>query len=359
VLDLFSGIGGISLGLESTGGFETAAFCEVDPFCREVLAHHWPGVPIHDDVRRLTALTLGGLQPDAIVGGAPCQPFSVAGKQQGQADERHLWPHFARLVRELRPRWVIAENVPGIRGLAADEVLADLEAAGYSCWPLVVGADDVGAPHRRKRVWFVAHFAGEGRGRGEEALAHGDEAGRVAVRGCGLQHGVGAAQRDDVDGRGAGPVGEPTGSGSDRHASRTEAQYPVLGIASTVMGDSERCGLRAGRERQAPDADASGPRWPARPGEPQHEWEEPRLSRMGHADQPRADAQPAASGSRDAASESGARSPEFPLGSAVDGLPERLVRRANRESLKALGNSVVPQVVAMIGRAILSVEAQP
>jgi len=109
VLDLFSGIGGFSLGLERAG-MRTVAFCEIEPFCQAVLRKHWPGVPIFEDVRKLTASDLS--EPiDVICGGYPCQPFSVAGKRLGAADDRHLWPEYFRLVKELRPAWVIGENV--------------------------------------------------------------------------------------------------------------------------------------------------------------------------------------------------------------------------------------------------------
>ncbi len=164
VLDLFSGIGGFALGLEAVG-MQTVAFAERDPFARGVLRHHWPAVPCYADVAAVTEARLradGIPLPDLVCGGFPCQPFSVAGEQRGTEDERHLWPHFARIVAECRPRWVVAENVPGIRAIAADGVCGDLEALGYACWPCVVGADDAGAPHIRKRVWFVAHADGIG-----------------------------------------------------------------------------------------------------------------------------------------------------------------------------------------------------
>src|SRR5215469_6663902 len=116
LLDLFSGIGGFSLGLERTGGFRTVAFCEADAFCRRVLLKHWPEVPCYDDVRCLTAerLAAAGIAVDAICGGWPCQPHSFAGSRSGAADERDLWPEFIRLIREIRPRWVLGENVPGL-----------------------------------------------------------------------------------------------------------------------------------------------------------------------------------------------------------------------------------------------------
>src|SRR3990167_7230120 len=111
VLDLFSGIGGFSLGLERTGGFRTIAFCEIEPYCRAVLKKHWPDVPCFTDVRTLTACDVGAV--DLICGGYPCQPFSEAGKRLGAQDDRHLWPEYLRLIQELRPTWVIGENVAG------------------------------------------------------------------------------------------------------------------------------------------------------------------------------------------------------------------------------------------------------
>lgn len=159
VLDLFSGIGGFSVGLERAG-FETVAFCEIEPYCQGVLRKHWPDTPIYNDVRSLTAEQLradGLVWPDVIVGGYPCQPFSVAGKQRGAEDDRHLWPEVYRLVGEIRPSWCIFENVAGHIKLGLDEVLSDLDAEGYAARPFVIPACGVDAPHRRDRVWIVAH----------------------------------------------------------------------------------------------------------------------------------------------------------------------------------------------------------
>ena len=156
VLDLFSGIGGFSLGLERTGGFETVAFCEYEKFPQQVLAKHWPDVPCFPDVRTLKGSDIDG-PIDVICGGYPCQPFSTAGKRRGQEDDRHLWPEFARLVDELRPTWVIGENVAGHISMGLDDVLSDLERQGYACRTFVIPAVAVDAHHRRDRVWTVAH----------------------------------------------------------------------------------------------------------------------------------------------------------------------------------------------------------
>ena len=173
-LDLFSGIGGFSLGLEAVG-FQTIGFCEKDEFCRKVLAKHWPDVPCFSDIKDLKYSTATGLlwdgrqdidgyPIDIITGGFPCQPFSQAGKRQGVADDRYLWPEMLRVIREVRPRWVLGENVAGIVKMALDQVLADLEGLGYTCQSFIVPACAVDAPHQRKRVWIVAHHSEHGRG---------------------------------------------------------------------------------------------------------------------------------------------------------------------------------------------------
>tara|TARA_R110000764_G_scaffold238980_1_gene337162 strand:- start:589 stop:1890 length:1302 start_codon:yes stop_codon:yes gene_type:complete len=151
LLDLFSGIGGFSLGLERTGGFETVAFCEYDKKARLVLNKHWPDVPIYEDVRTLEHD--GSI--DVISGGFPCQPFSVAGKQKGKEDDRHLWPAMFKLIQKHRPTWVIGENVAGLIALGLDSVLADLESENYRTRTFVIPACSVNAKHRRDRLWII------------------------------------------------------------------------------------------------------------------------------------------------------------------------------------------------------------
>lgn len=160
VLDLFSGIGGFSLGLERAG-METVAFCEIDAFCQRVLKKHWPNIPIYDDISKLDGKKYAGTI-DLICGGFPCQPFSVAGKQKGKDDNRYLWPEMLRIIQESKPTWVIGENVPGIINLALEQVSTDLESEGYEVQMLIIPACAVNAPHRRSRVWIIAHTNGEG-----------------------------------------------------------------------------------------------------------------------------------------------------------------------------------------------------
>lgn len=159
VLDLFSGIGAFSLGLERAG-FSTVAFCEIDPFCRRVLAKHWPEVPCYDDIRHLTAARLAadGIAPDLICGGFPCQDISVAGRGAGIGGERSgLWSEFARLIGEIRPRYALVENVAALLGRGLGDVLGDLAALGYDAEWHCISAADLGACHARDRLWLAAY----------------------------------------------------------------------------------------------------------------------------------------------------------------------------------------------------------
>jgi DNA (cytosine-5)-methyltransferase 1 len=160
VLDLFSGIGGFALGLERSGGFAPAAFCEIEPYARRVLARHWPKVPCYDDVRTLSAACLArdGISVNAISGGFPCQDVSLAGPRAGIGGERSgLWSEYARLIGELRPEVVIVENTPGLLSAGFGRVLSDLAALGYSAWWDCIPACHLGANHERDRLWVVAY----------------------------------------------------------------------------------------------------------------------------------------------------------------------------------------------------------
>ena len=164
ILDLCSGIGGFSLGLESTGGFETIAFCEFDPFCQKVLNKHWPEVPIYNDLKEISKNeeTIRNIpEHDLICGGIPCQPFSVAGKQKGKEDDRHLWPYMFKIIKQKKPTWVIVENVGGFVNVALDDVCLDLEAEGYATQSFIIPACGVEAPHRRDRIWIIGKYTSE------------------------------------------------------------------------------------------------------------------------------------------------------------------------------------------------------
>ena len=157
-LDLFSGIGGFALAAEWSG-FKTVGFCETDKFCRKLLAKRWPSVPVYGDIRNLCGERIkeNGHIPDIITGGFPCQPYSVAGKRRGKEDNRSLWPEMLRIIREVEPSWVIAENVRGIVSMELDKVLTDLEDSNYSTESFIIPACALEAPHRRDRVWVVAN----------------------------------------------------------------------------------------------------------------------------------------------------------------------------------------------------------
>ncbi|MBN8968976.1 MAG: DNA cytosine methyltransferase [Rhizobiales bacterium] len=175
VLDLFSGIGGFSLGLERAG-MRTVAFCEIDEFCREVLRKHWPHVPIFGDIIDLRAISIGPV--DVICGGFPCQDVSIAGDRAGLAGKRSgLWVEMRRCIRAFRPRFAVVENTTGLLNLGMATVLGDLAALGYSCVWHCIPAAAVGAAHPRDRVWIVAYHCSERRTDG--AVDHGEHARQV------------------------------------------------------------------------------------------------------------------------------------------------------------------------------------
>jgi DNA (cytosine-5)-methyltransferase 1 len=186
---LFAGIGGLELGLERTGGFRAAWQVEIDPFCRRVLARHWPDVRRWDDVRTFPPEPLEEWHCDLICGGFPCQDVSLAGRRAG-IDGRHsgLWSEFARVVRVLRPRHVLVENVPGLLVRGLDRVLGDLAALGFDAEWECIPAASVGAPHIRDRVFILAHSERFG---GELRPAPGGRSGRLASGGPPVSHSVG------------------------------------------------------------------------------------------------------------------------------------------------------------------------
>lgn len=277
-LDLFSGIGGFAVGLEATNFFKTTCFVEQEPYCKEVLRHHFPEVPILGDIKNVKRSDLPDPDPDVILGGFPCQPFSSAGLQKAQSDSRHLWPEMFRLIKECRPSWVIGENVIGIVKLGLDEVLTDLENEGYATRTFNIPACAVGAPHLRQRVWIVAHNVAD-----------------PSISGL-QEHGYGQAEdaierSKDV----ADPQSKRHGRGSSKKC----------GNEQRIILPKEQEGGEMGRE-----AEGCG-----EPYRPDQWWEsEPPVGRLAH------------------------------------GVPNRV------SQIRALGNSIIPQIAKEIGNAIKTAE---
>ena len=164
-LDLFSGIGGWTLGFHATKQIETVGFCEIEDYPQQILKQHYPGTPIFEDVRKLdyeqlrtTGLISDTQKIDILTCSYPCQPFSVAGKKRGEEDPRHLWPEVHRLIRDdrIRPMYVLGENVGGHIRLGLDSVSEDMERSGYRWRCFSIEASCIGANHRRQRVWWIA-----------------------------------------------------------------------------------------------------------------------------------------------------------------------------------------------------------
>ena len=338
VLDLFSGIGGFSLGLERTGGFQTVAFCEIDPFCRRVLAKHWPDVRQYEDVKTLTAgqLRADGISVDVICGGFPCQDISTAGKGAGIKGSRSgLWSEYARLVGELRPRFVLVENVAALLGRGLDVVLGDLAALGFDAEWHCIPASAVGAPHRRDRLWIVAHSdCGGTMGVGCDGN-HNDCERHAATK---IQERENVEPRSDATGDVAntsskrrGETGRHSRGQAERTAERGEVAQPAgkrLEGTEQVRTEynigSQSCD--GGGAADIPDAGSSGQ---SRPGQPI----------------------PPAIGQAIELVDGRVRDfwrVEPDVGRVANGVPARVDR------LRSLGNAVVPQIPEMIGRAILA-----
>tara|TARA_R100000773_G_scaffold40280_1_gene36142 strand:+ start:284 stop:1120 length:837 start_codon:yes stop_codon:yes gene_type:complete len=208
-VDLCSGIGGFALGFQRAGLSQPVLFCDIEPWSRQVLAKHWPDVPIAEDVKEL-ASDPRRLVPncDILTAGYPCQPFSQAGVRRGEEDDRHIWPEIFTIVQEKRPTWCVFENVCGHISLGLDQVLSDLESKGYAVQAFVVPACAVDAPHRRDRVWIVGHADSGDIARHDQTAQQGLAAGCKHVadaNGARLQRqwtqpsGVSAKQRDAGD----------------------------------------------------------------------------------------------------------------------------------------------------------------
>ncbi len=342
ILDLFSGIGGFSLGLEATGGFETAAFCEIDPYCRSVLKKHWPGVPIFEDIRKLKGTDIGTV--DIITGGYPCQPFSVAGKQKGVEDKRHLWPEYFRIIKELRPSFIVGENVGGHIKLGLDSVIEDLESEGYAARTFSISASSVGANHQRERIWIVANSDSSGSESAQPAIigeqknkeignGQTDDTARITsganstfpeqggetkmefmANAYGVNDAIGRVNRKIQETGGSGSIDE-RGSGTNANGFSYSSKNETLdseNVGNTISRDAQtRCGeQRISSEKKREEKTT----WPSRSSTfgINNLWEtEPNVGRV------------------------------------VNGIPHRVDR------LKALGNSLVPQIPFYIGQSII------
>ena len=257
VLSLFAGIGGLDLGLERAG-MTVVGQVELDPWCRTVLARHWPEVPRHDDVRTATtwwtdpAAEAAGPRPgvNVVAGGFPCQPVSQAGQRLAQQDPRWLWEPMRDVIAHLRPSWVVAENVPGLHRRGLDVVLADLDRLGYTARAGLVSACALGAPHPRQRLFILAHSQGQGRCPWRDVgRAAAGPAGEHPARGRPGRRGGWPAE-PDVD-----RVAHGVPAGVDRRRALGNAVVPAVAehigrlITHPVTATARHIGLRsAGRD---------------------------------------------------------------------------------------------------------------
>ena len=385
ILDLCSGIGGFSLGLEATGGFETVAFCEVEEFCCKVLNKHWPGVPIYNDLKELGNDPKRIVQEfDLICGGIPCQPFSVAGKQKGKEDDRHLWPYMFEIVKHKKPAWVIVENVGGFVNVALDDVCLNLEAEGYATQSFIIPACGVEAPHRRDRIWIIGkNMENPGRSLRQGSVkreAHEDEVGRGhadQLERSGSTSGSHVANAEQLTEHNL------TDSGSDTELKRERKETGTTHGSSSGSDVSNTSSEGSqGRWREHGLSEASGQEQASRRGDDgraenvadterlgqqgQRELERPshpeknsagQASELVDGSQGRTEeghTEPGVGGMADGLSArldghyGFEREPSIPR--VAHGIPDRVHR------LKALGNAIVPQIIRNIGLAILEDE---
>lgn len=312
---LFSGIGGFDLGFERAG-MKVIWQCEIDKYCQRVLHKHWPDVTIYDDIRLIDESTPCA---DVIVGGFPCQPFSVAGKRRGTEDNRYLWPEMLRVISTIRPNWVVGKNVHGIISMELDNVLSDLEGEGYETVTFNIPACAVDAPHRRERVWIVAHSNGSGswsesRNTGDERWFTGDD------RGEGLQkHSRREKSPSECDVKPASVDGGENVAnakgGEDRRIFKSELQSNFGTGSKEDVADSDY----KGPQRHGDNGECPG-ELPFRTG------------------RPKTRGQPAI------------WQPEPKLGRVATRISNRVDR------LRSLGNAVVPQVAEQLGKMIIACE---
>jgi DNA (cytosine-5)-methyltransferase 1 len=331
---LFAGIGGFDLGLERAG-MRCEWQVEIDPYARAVLAKHWPDVRRHEDVRTFPPQE-GEWGVDVICGGFPCQDISVAGKGAGLAGARSgLWYEYARIIGELRPRYVIVENVAALLARGMGTVLGDLSTLGYDAEWHVIPASAVGAPHRRERVWIVAHAVSSRAGSESREV----DQQRTWRPGSALRQGNGPAGADWL---------EP--------ASATEADVPdAIGLADAVRGDGPPC--KEGVVRRDCNAGGSqcdcGTRCAGQAGQGACNVADSECRKGCERDESsvfwgrKDEAKQTGLGGRKSGLSSDWWAAEPDVGRVAHGVPARVDR------LRCLGNAVVPQIVEVIGRAIV------
>lgn len=369
-ISLYSGIGGIELGFERAG-MRCVAQVEKDPYCNQVLAKHWPDIPRFENDEEVGAHNLPAAQ--LITGGFPCQPFSTAGEQRGEADPRNRWPQMRRIVAECHPDWVVAENVTGIIGLYLDTVLDDLEAEGYEVGAFVFPVASLGAPHLRHRVWILAHT--KSRGFGWRRNQQGSE-GKV-------QFGANADGRGSESARADSDGGHDTGHSSIR-AGGTFAELRSGRGTNKDLADADRQRLegrlpstRKGAVFIAGDKDGGGVAIRNTSSEGLSDWPSLALeefSPLAQLERPDSGDQrniPDAAGLRcnygrhterqrvqrahETRDETGRQSP-WPPEPRVGRVAHGVSRRVDR--LRGLGNAVSPAQSYHIGRLIMAVEQQ-
>lgn len=378
-LSLFSGIGGLDLAAEMAG-FRTVGQCEWADYPTKVLEKHWPDVPRWRDIRTLTGESFyektGMRTVDVISGGFPCQPFSVAGKRRGKEDDRYLWPEMLRVIKELRPRWVVGENVAGIVNMALDQVCSDLENEGYAVQALIIPACAVDAPHRRDRCAIVAWDANR---RDRDAWAEREVEKRENAKPAGICENVSDTNEIRCDLRGFGRKGIHGNPPCYETDSSSETMENAGGIGFGRPGDlcDLRCLQREAEQRETNFSGKSGeiPRTVANTDhgsrDVRRDGELPAIEASGgiranhaggtaeHGGGERRAAQPGLGGVDDGLSawmDRGMSAPGYWM-PEPDGVPRITQKREHRsDRLKCLGNAVVPQQFYPVFQAIADIE---
>lgn len=326
VLDLFSGIGGFSLGLEAAG-MGTVAFCEREPFCQAVLKKHWPDIPCHNDVTTLDGKQYNGTI-DVIAGGFPCQDISLAGKGAGLAGERSgLWFEYLRIIKEAQPRYVIIENVSALRSRGLEEVLRSLAEIGYDAEWHCIPASSIGAPHRRDRVWIVGYpnnYGRHGSENGESLIegSNGDEAGANELVEPARSSGEWSPDDDSwLEWESNKGYAEPLAN-----AQEPRGKQQAIEADASASGRKSRDGPIGSGQALAYPNGKRGRLWNEQRQDAEDAWQSSRRSQFGNWDV------------------------EPDVGRVANGIPARTHR------LRSLGNSIVPQIAQIIGEAILKAE---